>query len=105
MKIVFVTSDGQRFDVDARPGASVMETATGAGIPGIIGECGGSMACGTCHCKLTDEGFALVGPPGTDEAAMLEFSDTEPTATSRLSCQVALSEAHDGLVVHVPPWG
>ncbi|EAQ13613.1 2Fe-2S ferredoxin [Maritimibacter alkaliphilus HTCC2654] len=104
MKIAFLTADGNRIEAQAQPGASVMEIATGAGVPGIIGECSGSMACGTCHCKLTDDRYALVGPPGDDEAAMLEFSDTEPTATSRLSCQIALTPAHDGLIVHVPPW-
>ncbi len=104
MKIAFLAAGGPRFDVEAHPGATLMEIATGAGVPGITGECGGSMACGTCHCKLTDESYVLVGPPGDDEASMLEFSETEPTETSRLSCQVALTEAHDGLVVHVPPW-
>jgi 2Fe-2S ferredoxin len=99
--ITFVAHDGVETDINVAPGASVMEAAVQNGVSGIIGECGGVCACATCHVYFDPEAFARVGAPGETEAGMLEFS-AGPRPTSRLSCQIKVTEALDGLVVHMP---
>jgi 2Fe-2S ferredoxin len=99
VRITFVESDGTRRELQGQSG-SLMELGRGAGVRGIVGECGGSCACGTCHVHLSDEGLALLGAATAAEMNMLEF---EPGATgaSRLSCQIMLTPAIDGLTVTV----
>jgi 2Fe-2S ferredoxin len=79
-----------------------MHVAVANGIDGIIGECGGSMACGTCHCYVDEAWAAAVGSPGESELAMLDCGTSEAKATSRLSCQIMARHDLDGLVVRVP---
>lgn len=100
-KVTFVQPDGSRRDVLAKEGDGLMRAAQINDIAGIIGECGGSMTCATCHVYVDEAWTARVGRPGEDEGFMLDFaSETRPN--SRLSCQVDLDGDLDCLVVHVP---
>ena len=100
-QITFVQPDGSRETVEIRTGLSVMEGATGAGIPGILAECGGSCSCSTCHCYVVEGWFERLPAPGSDEAGLLDFA-WEPRANSRLTCQLVVSDDLDGLVLEVP---
>ena len=101
VNLTFVAHDGSERAVEAAPGTSVMAAAIANDIPGIDADCGGSCACATCHVYVADEWAAQVGGPNPDEAEMLTLaSDVRPT--SRLSCQIRLSEALDGLVIETP---
>ena len=100
-KLTFVAFDGTRFDVEADNGSTVMENAIKAGVPGIEAECGGACACATCHVYVDEEWSAQVGAPEAMEEDMLDFAyDVRPT--SRLSCQIRVSDELDGLIVQVP---
>lgn len=100
-KLTFVAFDGTNFEVDAKSGSTVMENAVRNSVPGIEAECGGACACATCHVYV-DEGWAeRVGKPEAMEEDMLDFA-FEVGPTSRLSCQIKMSDALDGLIVRVP---
>lgn len=97
--VVYTTADGTRTVIEGRPGDSVMETAVRNGVKGIVGECGGSLSCATCHVFVEPETFALVGgPSGPLEDDMLDGTAVERQETSRLSCQIRLEE---GVEYHV----
>lgn len=98
-KITFITPDGNRHEIIAKDGVSVMQTALAADLEGIIGECGGSMMCATCHC-YDEEGRA--GPRSDGEEEMLESAVSEVTDQSRLSCQIKVSPDLDGMVIRLP---
>ncbi|WP_242685259.1 2Fe-2S iron-sulfur cluster-binding protein [Haematobacter massiliensis] len=100
LRLTFVTPDGPRA-ITARPGTTLMEAARDAGIAGIVAECGGACVCATCHVHVKPEWLALTGTPSATEAEMLDFA-LEADETSRLSCQIRLTEAMDGLTVRVP---
>lgn len=101
VKVTFITADGKSFPVDAEAGATLMETAIRNLVPGIEAECGGACACATCHVYVGDEWLAKVGELGPMEEDMLDFAfDVRPN--SRLSCQIKISDKHEGLTVHVP---
>lgn len=100
-KITFVAFDGTRFEVEAENGSTVMENAIKNSVPGIEAECGGACACATCHVYVDDEWTGVVGEPEPMEEDMLDFAfDVRPT--SRLSCQIKVSNELNGLVVSVP---
>lgn len=101
-KITYISHDGKETVVDAKAGASIMETALDNGIDGIVGECGGCCSCATCHCYVEPEWFELTGPADEMEVDLLDFA-IEPRENSRLGCQIAITEALDGLVVRMPP--
>jgi 2Fe-2S ferredoxin len=101
-KVTYVATDGSRCTIDATVGDSVMATAVRNGVPGIVGECGGNMSCATCHVYVDAEFAGPVGPPGDLEDAMLDLGVSDRRETSRLSCQLAVSDALDGLVVQTP---
>lgn len=99
--ITFVSADGSRHEVDAAAGATVMESAIKHMVPGIEAECGGACACATCHVYVDEAWMVKAGSPEPMEEDMLDFAyDVRPT--SRLSCQIKMSDALDGIVVHVP---
>jgi 2Fe-2S ferredoxin len=100
-KITFVLSDGSEKAVDGSVGDSLMETAVDHGIAGIIAECGGGCSCATCHVYIAPDWFPRIAPAEAFETTMYEFAH-EPRDTSRLSCQIALTEDMDGLRVEVP---
>ncbi|MBX3529720.1 MAG: (2Fe-2S)-binding protein [Rhizobiaceae bacterium] len=100
-RITYIAHDGTRFDVDADSGSTVMENAVRNGVPGIEAECGGACACATCHVYVAEDWSERVGRPEPMEEDMLDFAyDVRPT--SRLSCQIRVSDDLDGLVVSVP---
>jgi len=99
-KITYVTSDGNRHEVEVETGYSVMEGAINNDIDGIVAECGGACACATCHSYI-DEGWLDKLPEMDDmEDSMLDAA-FERKSNSRLSCQIEVSEALEGLVVYV----
>lgn len=100
----FTSADGSGIDVDGDVGQSVMELAKRGGIAAILGECGGSCACATCHVVVAEEWRARVNPASRDEADMLEFV-VEQLPGSRLACQIRLTTDLDGLSVAVPHGG
>jgi ferredoxin, 2Fe-2S len=102
MKITYVAADGTTTEIDGRPGDSVMHTAVANDLDGIIGECGGSMMCATCHCYVDDAWAGAVGPQKDGESDLLDCAASEVKPTSRLSCQIKLSPELDGLIVHLP---
>ena len=100
-KITFIQPDGTRQEVVAEPGMTVMEAARKELVPGIEAECGGACSCATCHVYVDDAWREKVGPPSQMEEDMLDFA-FDVRASSRLSCQIKVSEDLDGLVVSVP---
>ena len=100
-KIHFVNHKGETRTVEVENGATVMEAAIRNSIPGIEAECGGACACATCHVYVDEAWTAEVGEPEAMEEDMLDFAyDVQPN--SRLSCQIKVRDALDGLVVRVP---
>jgi 2Fe-2S ferredoxin len=93
---------GETRVVQARPGLSVMETIRDGGIDEIMAICGGGCSCATCHVYVADEDWDRLSPASPEEAELLEFSE-HPTGRSRLSCQIRMSEALDGLSVTIAP--
>lgn len=96
--VVYTADDGIVTTIEGRPGDSVMETAVRNGVRGIVGECGGSLSCATCHVFVAPETFDLVGGPGDLEDEMLDGTAVERHDNSRLSCQIKLQ---DGREYHV----
>jgi ferredoxin, 2Fe-2S len=100
-KIIYIDHDGTERPVDAEVGATVMETAIRNSIPGIVAECGGACSCATCHVHVDEAWSEKVGPPSPMEEDMLDFAfDVRPT--SRLSCQIKVTDELDGLIVRTP---
>ena len=100
-KITFIDATGASHAIEAEVGATVMETAIRHGVPGIEAECGGACACATCHVYVGDDWRAIVGGPAPMEEDMLDFG-YDVRASSRLSCQIKVTDELDGLVVTVP---
>ena len=101
INITFIDPEDNARTVEAEEGSTVMETAVRNGIPGIEAECGGACACATCHVYVDEAWTGVVGEPEAMEEDMLDFAyDVRPS--SRLSCQIRVSDALDGLVVTVP---
>jgi len=99
-KVTFVTRLGEKIDVLAEPGQSLMQAAHSEGVEGILAECGGNCSCATCHIILDEHWMKRLGEPEALEANMLEFADGV-AKTSRLSCQIEVTEQLDGMIVHV----
>jgi 2Fe-2S ferredoxin len=97
MKITVTLPDGGVREVAGQPGGRLMQLLRDAGIP-ITAACGGAMACATCHVHVAKDWFATVGPPGAEESDLLDMSDYRGP-TSRLSCQIPVTSALDGLAV------
>ncbi|HNR76413.1 MAG TPA: 2Fe-2S iron-sulfur cluster-binding protein [Parvularculaceae bacterium] len=100
-KITYIEHNGAEHVVDAEKGVSVMEAAVKNMIPGIDADCGGACACATCHVYVDPAWMVKVGKPETMEESMLDFA-YEPKENSRLSCQITVSDALDGLIVRLP---
>jgi 2Fe-2S ferredoxin len=101
VQITYIEFNGVEHQVDVPSGFSVMEGATRNNIPGIDADCGGACACATCHVYVDDAWRSKTGDRSEAEAGLLEFADGAD-ARSRLSCQIKVSEALDGLVVQMP---
>jgi len=100
-KIIFVTHENQTHTVDVQNGLTVMEGAVQNDIPGIDADCGGGMACATCHVYVNEEWFDKLPPKEDGEEDMLDMA-FEPKKNSRLSCQITISDDLDGLTVSIP---
>ncbi len=100
-KITFLTHDGTAFEVDAAVGTTVMENAIKNSVPGIEAECGGACACATCHVYVDEAWTEKTGSAEAMEEDMLDFA-YELQPNSRLSCQIKVTDALDGLTVRVP---
>jgi 2Fe-2S ferredoxin len=101
--VVFILPTGETRTVDVAPGTTLMIAAVKNGIDGIIGECGGVCMCATCHIYVRQEFFAKLPPALDTEEAVLEVTNAERLPNSRLSCQIKMTDALDGLTVEVPP--
>ena len=102
VRVTYITADGEKTTVDGEEGDTVMRVAIANGIDGIVGECGGSMMCATCHCYIDDGWTEKSGPRQDGEEDLLECATSEVRENSRLSCQIRLTSDLDGLVVHLP---
>jgi 2Fe-2S ferredoxin len=100
--LTFVSAQGLRTPCAAMVGSSVMLVALANGIDGLLGDCGGALACGTCHVYVEPSHLPRLAPPGEAEHAMLDMTASERRFNSRLGCQIRLTEGCDGLVVHLP---
>jgi len=101
-KVIFVSADGVKTIIEARDGDSVMHTAVSNGVDGIVGECGGSMMCATCHVYVDEKYLGLLPPRSEGEDEMLDCTVAEQRETSRLSCQIEVGPDIDGIIVHTP---
>lgn len=101
ISIKFRSGDGTENIVQGVPGQTLMETAKRHGIAGITAECGGCCSCGTCHVIVDPAWVARIGAPHPDEVEVLDIA-VDCTENSRLSCQIRLTAAMDGLSVLVP---
>lgn len=101
-KITFIQPDGSSQVIEAKTGVTVMEAAKLNDVPGIEAECGGACACATCHVYVDEDWHEKTGKPSEMEEDMLDFA-FDVREASRLSCQIKVTDALDGLVVRVPP--
>lgn len=99
--ITFVSSRGDRTEVPAIAGESIMEAASKARVRGIIGECGGCLSCATCHVYVPAEWAGLIPPPTPDEATLIECV-ANLRDNSRLSCQILFRAELDRIELHLP---
>ncbi|MEO6271182.1 MAG: 2Fe-2S iron-sulfur cluster-binding protein [Lautropia sp.] len=97
-----IAPDGKTTHLDGERGHSVMQTAVAQGVKGIVGECGGSAMCATCHVYVDPAWTARLQPMLATEAEMLECTSSERRPESRLSCQIKLSAQLEGLVLRLP---
>jgi 2Fe-2S ferredoxin len=100
-KITFIEFNGTPREVDGTVGETAMHAATRTGVEGIIGECGGSCICATCHCYVDEAWIRRVGPAKDAEADTLEFETRSVRPESRLACQIKVTQELDGLVLTV----
>lgn len=99
--ITFIEHDGNEHKVEIEEGRTLMQTAADNLVPGLDGDCGGECACGTCHVIVEKDWVSRVGSASDTEEQMLDMTP-EKEDTSRLSCQIPVTEEMDGLVVRIP---
>ena len=99
--VTFIAHDGGTHEASLVEGESLMQVAMDNGVPGIDADCGGEAACGTCHVIIDEQWAEASGRCNDAEEQMLVMNE-ERQPTSRLSCQVALTNEMDGLTVHLP---
>ena len=100
-RITYIEFNGTPHSIDVPAGQSVMEGAVRNGVPGIDADCGGACACATCHVHVDPAWFPRLKAPDALESSMIDFA-TGSDALSRMSCQIKMTEALDGLVVRLP---
>ena len=100
-KITYITHDQKNHTIDVENGLTVMEGAVQNDIPGIDADCGGGMACATCHVYVKEDWLDKLPKKEDGEEDMLDMA-FEPKSNSRLSCQIIVSDELDGLVVNIP---
>jgi 2Fe-2S ferredoxin len=99
--ITLIEHNGASHTIDAESGKSLMQNALDNAVPGIDADCGGACACGTCHVFVDPQWLPATGEADDMEEAMLGMRP-DRTEVSRLSCQIEVSEALDGMVVRLP---
>jgi 2Fe-2S ferredoxin len=99
-KIIFITPDGEKHEVEVESGYSVMEAAINNNIAGIVAECGGACACATCHSYIDESWVGRMPEMDDMEDSMLDAA-YERRDNSRLTCQLEVRDDWDGLIVHV----
>ena len=102
MKVTWELADGTAIEADVAAGTTLKDAALGANVPHILGDCGGNLSCATCHVVVPDEWVAAVGGPEATEDFMLDITEAPRQPTSRLSCQIEMTAALDGLKLRVP---
>ncbi len=100
-KITYIEHNGKSHQIDVANGLTVMEGAVQNNIPGIDADCGGSMACATCHVYVKEDWFNKLPKKENGEEDMIDMAH-EPNKFSRLSCQITVSNEIDGLIVQLP---
>ena len=100
-KVTYIEHSGQKHEIEVANGLTVMEGAVQNDIPGIDADCGGSMACATCHVYVNDEWYNKLDEKTEGEDDMIDQA-YDPKKNSRLSCQITVSEKIEGLVVRLP---
>lgn len=100
-RAIFILPQGEERVIDVPAGWSLMEGAREQGISGVVAECGGGAICGTCHVSVDQNWFGRLTPPEVTETALLEVVP-ERSDTSRLACQIIMSDDLDGIRVQVP---
>jgi ferredoxin, 2Fe-2S len=100
-KIAYVSSNGDERVIEVASGLSVMEGAVNNNVRGIIAECHGALSCATCHVYVDPSWVNRLGEKSETETAMLDCV-CDPQPNSRLACQIKVTEALDGLIVHIP---
>jgi 2Fe-2S ferredoxin len=100
--ITFIEASGQSTSVNLAEGWNLMQGAIANGIDGILGECGGSCACATCHCYVDEAWLDKLPAASEGELGMLDNVAAERRPNSRLACQIKATAALEGLIVHLP---
>ena len=99
--IIFINANGVRKEIEAKIGESIMRNAVDNGVEGIEADCGGCLSCATCHAFIGESWADKIPEPSADEQTMVECAiDVRPT--SRLTCQVMMTEELDGIEVAIP---
>lgn len=101
-KITYIEFDGKEHIIDVPNGLTVMEGARDNGIPGILADCGGACSCSTCHAYIAPEWVDRLPKKEPLEEDMLDFAWQPDPKRSRLTCQIKVSDALDGLIVQIP---
>lgn len=101
-RVTYISSGGEETTVDAAHGDSLMQTAIANGVDGIVGECGGSMMCATCHVYVEEAFLDRLPERSEGEVEMLDCAASEQRGNSRLSCQIKAGPEIDGIVVRLP---
>lgn len=101
-KVIYIETDGKTHEIELPLGATFMEGAVQNDVKGIVAECGGSCMCATCHVYVDDAFLDLLPEMEEEEEEMLEATNAERTANSRLGCQIRASKALDGIILRIP---
>ena len=102
--ITLIEHNGTEHGFEAPDGLTVMQAATGFGVPGILADCGGQAVCGTCHVIVAEDWINRLPPPLPAEDALLDSLSVGRRAGSRMACQIQLRADLQGLVMHLPEW-
>jgi 2Fe-2S ferredoxin len=100
-KVTFIQHSGEETTVEVENGVSIMRAALDNLVPGIDADCGGECSCATCHVLVAEDWMEKAGQAGDQENSMLDLNP-DREATSRLSCQIPMSDDLDGIVVNLP---
>ena len=101
VQLIFETHTGERFEVDAKPGGSIMQAAKLHDVPGIEADCSGSMVCGTCHVVIDPEWQKKLPRQSDAEKELLQYVPL-PQSNTRLTCQIPITADLDGMVMRIP---